>query len=427
MIPFSVRRRGAVRRREFDKRGTLRVPDGGNDMKKLTSVLLALALCAALAGCANGASSASGSASGSEAQSASASASASQAESDSAEAAETPADWGLSDGLSEDGTYEGVDVLEYVTLPEDYAAIPVPAENCTASDEEVQEQVDTILANYAEAEHLTDVAVKDGDTVNIDYVGSVDGEEFDGGSTNGAGTDVVAGAANYIDDFLTQIIGHKPGETFDVNVTFPDPYENNPDLAGKDAVFETTINYVHGETVTPELTDEFVAENLKEANGWSTVDEMRAEIAEALATSKKSDYVWSYVLDNAEVSEIPQAVTDYENTHMLASYRANAAMYGISFEDMLTMMGYDSEDALIEASADTIAEQARQGMVFQAVSVREGMEITKDDVLDYFETTAGVTEDLYDQMAEVYGEPYLKLMTRVYLAQEFLLEHSVEG
>ncbi len=396
-------------------------------MKKLTSVLLALALCAALAGCANGASSASGSASGSEAQSASASASASQAESDSAEAAETPADWGLSDGLSEDGTYEGVDVLEYVTLPEDYAAIPVPAENCTASDEEVQEQVDTILANYAEAEHLTDVAVKDGDTVNIDYVGSVDGEEFDGGSTNGAGTDVVAGAANYIDDFLTQIIGHKPGETFDVNVTFPDPYENNPDLAGKDAVFETTINYVHGETVTPELTDEFVAENLKEANGWSTVDEMRAEIAEALATSKKSDYVWSYVLDNAEVSEIPQAVTDYENTHMLASYRANAAMYGISFEDMLTMMGYDSEDALIEASADTIAEQARQGMVFQAVSVREGMEITKDDVLDYFETTAGVTEDLYDQMAEVYGEPYLKLMTRVYLAQEFLLEHSVEG
>lgn len=396
-------------------------------MKKLTSVLLALALCAALAGCANGASSASGSASGSEAQSASASASASQAESDSAEAAETPADWGLSDGLSEDGTYEGVDVLEYVTLPEDYAAIPVPAENCTASDEEVQEQVDTILANYAEAEHLTDVAVEDGDTVNIDYVGSVDGEEFDGGSTNGAGTDVVAGAANYIDDFLTQIIGHKPGETFDVNVTFPDPYENNPDLAGKDAVFETTINYVHGETITPELTDEFVAENLKEANGWSTVDEMRAEIAEALATSKKSDYVWSYVLDNAEVSEIPQAVTDYENTHMLASYRANASMYGISFEDMLTMMGYDSEDALIEASADTIAEQARQGMVFQAVSVREGMEITKDDVLDYFAASAGMTEDMYDQMAEVYGEPYLKLMARVYLAQEFLLEHSVEG
>ena len=396
-------------------------------MKKLTSVLLALALCAALAGCANGASSASGSASGSEAQSASASASASQAESDSAEAAETPADWGLSDGLSEDGTYEGVDVLEYVTLPEDYAAIPVPAENCTASDEEVQEQVDIILANYAEAEHLTDVTVEDGDTVNIDYVGSVDGEEFDGGSTNGAGTDVVAGAANYIDDFLTQIIGHKPGETFDVNVTFPDPYENNPDLAGKDAVFETTINYVHGETITPELTDEFVAENLKEANGWSTVDEMRAEIAEVLATSKKSDYVWSYVLDNAEVSEIPQAVKDYENTHMLASYRANAAMYGISFEDMLTMMGYDSEDALIEASADTIAEQARQGMVFQAVSVREGMEITKDDVLDYFETTAGVTEDLYDQMVEMYGEPYLKLMARVYLAQEFLLEHSVEG
>ncbi|MFQ9679769.1 MAG: FKBP-type peptidyl-prolyl cis-trans isomerase [Ruthenibacterium lactatiformans] len=80
--------------------------------------------------------------------------------------------------------------------------------------------------------------------------------KFDGGTASSQS--VQAGSAQFIDDFLTQIIGHTPGETFDVEVTFPDPYENNPDLAGKDAVFEVTINYIEGEDVTPEFSDDFV-------------------------------------------------------------------------------------------------------------------------------------------------------------------------
>ena len=99
--------------------------------------------------------------------------------------------------------------------------------------------------------------------MNIDYSGSIDGEKFDGGTASSQS--VQAGSAQFIDDFLTQIIGHTPGETFDVEVTFPDPYENNPDLAGKDAVFEVTINYIEGEDVTPEFSDDFVKENLTAA------------------------------------------------------------------------------------------------------------------------------------------------------------------
>ena len=118
---------------------------------------------------------------------------------------------------------EGVTALDYVTLPEDYDHIFLPADVTTATDEDIQASIDSLLAGFASYEQLTDVEVKEGDTVNIDYVGSVDGVEFDGGSTQGNGTNVVAGSTNYIDDFLTQIIGHKPGETFDVNVTFPIP------------------------------------------------------------------------------------------------------------------------------------------------------------------------------------------------------------
>ena len=86
--------------------------------------------------------------------------------------------------------------------------------------------------------------MEDGDTVNIDYVGSIDGVEFDGGSTNGQGTDLTIGSGLYIDDFEKQLIGSHPGDTVEVNVTFPDDYSSE-DLQGQDALFEVTINGIY--------------------------------------------------------------------------------------------------------------------------------------------------------------------------------------
>ena len=90
----------------------------------------------------------------------------------------------------------------------------------------------------------TSLTVEDGDTVNIDYVGSIDGVEFDGGNTNGAGTDLPIGSGLYIDDFEEQLIGAHPGDTVEVNVTFPEDY-GNEELNGKDAVFEVVINGIY--------------------------------------------------------------------------------------------------------------------------------------------------------------------------------------
>lgn len=91
----------------------------------------------------------------------------------------------------------------------------------------------------------TSLTVEDGDTVNIDYVGSVDGVEFEGGNTQGQGTDLVIGSGSYIDDFEDQLIGAHPGDQVEVTVTFPDPYQNNTDLSGKEAVFEVTVNGIY--------------------------------------------------------------------------------------------------------------------------------------------------------------------------------------
>lgn len=96
-------------------------------------------------------------------------------------------------------------------------------------------------SSYSSDASLT---VEDGDTVNIDYVGSIDGVEFAGGNTNGAGTDLVIGSGSYIDDFEDQLIGAHPGDTVEVTVTFPDDY-GNEELAGKEAVFEVVVNGIY--------------------------------------------------------------------------------------------------------------------------------------------------------------------------------------
>ena len=109
------------------------------------------------------------------------------------------------------------------------------------NSQEVSAEEETSQEASAEDTSLT---VANGDTVNIDYVGTVDGVEFDGGSTNGTGTDLVIGSGSYIDDFEDQLIGAHPGDEVQVEVTFPDDY-GSQDLAGKDAVFAVTINGIY--------------------------------------------------------------------------------------------------------------------------------------------------------------------------------------
>lgn len=115
-------------------------------------------------------------------------------------------------------------------------------DSSTDTDTTADNSTDTNSAGYSTDASLT---VEDGNTVNIDYVGFVDGVEFEGGSTRGQGTDLVIGSGSYIDDFEEQLIGAHPGDEVDVYATFPDPYNNNPDLSGKEALFEVTINGIY--------------------------------------------------------------------------------------------------------------------------------------------------------------------------------------
>lgn len=309
-----------------------------------------------------------------------------------------------SEGLTDDGFYEGVTALDYVTLPE-YTGIEMTADIYEVSEEEVQEEIDYILSLYAETEEVTDRAVEEGDTVNIDYVGTIDGEEFDGGSTDGEGTTVIIGTTEYIDDFLEQLIGHTPGETIEVEVTFPDDYSEES-LQGLDAVFTTTINYIE-EEVTPEFTDDFVAENLTDDYGWTTADEVEEYLYNYLQDASEQEYLLTYLEENTEVSEIPEEIITYEQNAMLNYYDYYASLYDMELEDFLNyFFDAESTEEFLETYAEDIEEEALKDLIYQAIAEDAGLLVSDDDVAAYFLEVNG--DEDYSELEEYYGIGYIK-------------------
>lgn len=382
-----------------------------NKMIRLGAAALALAMIAALAGC--------GSTSGTSG-SASTSGSSASASEDVPETVEID----FSKYIDENGFWKDIRALDYVTLPQ-YKGVEIPAEEIEPTEEELQSNRESLLSQWASYNQITDRAVEDGDTVNIDYVGSVDGVEFTGGNTNGAGTTVTIGVTSYIDDFLEQLIGHKPGETFDVNVTFPEDYSDSTDadgntvvLAGKDAVFTTTINYIQGdELIYPEMDDAFVAENLQATYGWTTAAEAEEGIATAIRNLKQYNYMLDYLAENAQITEVPEAIANNMREARLASVNNQAASYGVSVDTLMMLSGYGSEDEYLAMLEEQLPEAAKFSLIRQAIAEQEGMTVTEEELQE-------MLGDNYQTYVDTYGLNYIKQDVMIGKVDQLLLDEN---
>ena len=329
----------------------------------------------------------------------------------------TKVDTTYSNGLTKDGFYD-LKALDYVTLP-DLEGIEIPEEFKVASESEVEQQIQSLLDSAKTKKENYDKAIEDGDLVNIDYSGSIDGVAFDGGTA--AGQEVTAGSSQFIDDFLTQIIGHKPGDQFDVEVTFPVPYENNPDLEGKDAVFNVVINHIV-EYEYPEFDDEFVKQYFAEAYGVDTADEMKEYIENNIVRTQMYDYIDGYLFNNATLSEVPAAVKEHQENLIKANYNDTAAQYGVDIATLLSYYGVSTLDEMIEQSQDQINDMSKDILVYQAVAEQLGIKIANEDIADYFEEISGNRD--YDAYKNQYGLPYLKMMVMTSTVADKLIEKS---
>lgn len=321
-------------------------------------------------------------------------------------------------GLDDNGFFEGITAVDLVDLI-DYKNIVVPKERYEVADELIQTEIDTMLSYFPTVTEVMDRAIVDGDTVNIDYVGSVDGVEFDGGSTGGAGTEVIIGETQYIDDFLAQLIGHTPGESFDIEVTFPEAYGVET-LNGKDAIFAITVNYIK-ETENAELTDAFVAENLSEMYDWTTVEEMRTSMREDMQAVNVSEYLQEVLLSDSTVNELPETVVEYQTRAMENYYKTTAVQYSMKVDEFLAAyVGFDSLEAMIESSQDQINDSVKYALVIQAIAEDADIVVDEEVLAGYFLEFTG-SED-FSQFADQYGTSYLKFS----ILQEKILDYLTE-
>ena len=171
------------------------------------------------------------------------------------------------------------DISKYVTLG-DYKNLEVEVTKSQVTDESVEQYIQQQLS-YQPVEVTEDRPVQENDTVNIDYTGYMDGEAFEGGTATD--TDLIIGSGQFIDGFESGLIGKKKGEEVTLDLNFPDPYQKNPDLAGKAVQFKVKINKI---SEPAELTDAWVAEN----TDLKTADEYKAEIKASLTESAEMEY-----------------------------------------------------------------------------------------------------------------------------------------
>lgn len=317
-------------------------------------------------------------------------------------------------GLTDEGYFDGINPADYIELGE-YKGIELKSSDITPSDEDIQEQIDSLLQQYPIENEITDRAVEDGDTLNIDYVGKVDGVEFDGGSTDGAGTDVTIGVTSYIDDFLEQLIGHNPGETFDIEVTFPDEYSNNPDLAGKDAVFTVTINKIIEEEEAV-FDDAFVQANVE---GYETADEYRQYLYDSLLTMNKKNTVWSVITENTKFNEYPeeavQNLIDQQNDY----YTQVATMWGYSLKEYIAAMG-STEDDFKTQIEENAKQKVGQYLIAQSIAETEKLELDATDSEKYI----GTEEDV-EEAVSYYGQGYVNQFLLLQKAADYVVENAV--
>lgn len=320
--------------------------------------------------------------------------------------------------LNEAGMYK-VRALDYVKVEKSaLEVVKVPAGLIDVSDDDLTCAVAAIICEYADDGIKADREIRLGDTVNIDYVGSVDGVEFSGGSTGGKGTDVTIGVTSYIDDFLYQLIGHKAGDVVNVEVTFPENY-GNEQLNGKDALFVTTVNYI---LTTPELTDEFVKANL----GFDTADAFTEDVKKKLTDEKLSGWVIEYIRDICTVSEIPSTFYDHQVQMMLDYYAGYANYYGMTLDEFITAAFSMTKDQLLAdtATVEVCTSNARYTLCCQAIAETLGLEADEEAIADYFEKTSGSRD--YAELEDYYGLPYLKQVVLAEIVGEYIKTRAIK-
>lgn len=260
----------------------------------------------------------------------------------------------------------------------DYKGLEIEKQNSELTEEDLQEAIDHSLGHLADMVVKEDGAVEENDTVNIDFDGYVDGEQFEGGQAEGY--DLEVGSGSFIPGFEDQLVGMKTGEEKDVVVTFPEEYHAE-ELAGKEATFKTKVNEIKYKEV-PELDDEIANELDSDAN---SVDEYKENLRKRLSEQKaeeaenvEKEEAINKATDNVTI-DIPQAMIDTELDRMVQEFGQRIQQQGLDLQTYFQISGQD-ESQLREQMKDDAEQRIKTNLTLSAIADKENIEATDEDI-----------------------------------------------
>lgn len=298
----------------------------------------------------------------------------------------------------------------------EYTGLEVAKESAEVTDEELEARIQSILDANPEYIEITDRAAKRGDTVNIDFVGMMDGEAFEGGS--GEDYSLELGSGNFIDGFEDGIVGASTGAELSLNLTFPDPYQNNPDLAGKAVVFDVTVNRIE-EKKDAVLDNNFV----QRMSDFTTVDEFRADTLADMTEEKETmlqtqweNEVLQKAIDNSEFKLNEEAVEAQYNDQM-NYYNSFAQMYGTTPETLFGMTAEQMETEVRTAAETTVKRQ----LLLEAIAEKEGLTVEDADR----EAVAKDYNMSLEDLKNSFGEEAVDETALLYKTMDFIVDNAV--
>ena len=275
----------------------------------------------------------------------------------------------------------------YCNLPE-YKGLEYEETKTTVTDADVDAKIQSLLNQYATSKQVTEGTVANGDNVNIDFVGSGDGVEFEGGNSEGKGYDVTLGSGSMIPGFEEGIVGHKIGETFNIKATFPEDYGKD-ELKGKEADFKITLNY-KTDSELPEYNDAFVASYTDAATVDEYEESVRKDLVDQQEKSDKSQNesaIMQVLIDSTTYNEYPEQEMQDLIDEGIAQQEKAASSYGYSLGDYVTArFGFSDEDSFREYIQKTAEDYMKEKIVVCAVAKKEGITVSKTEVDDYKKT-----------------------------------------
>ena len=282
----------------------------------------------------------------------------------------------------------------------DYKGIEVTKIDTDVTDDEVNTEID-LERNKNSRTVTVDRAIEKGDTANINFEGFVDGQAFDGGK--GENYDLKIGSGSFIDNFEDQLIGHSAGDELEVNVTFPENYQEKS-LAGKAASFKVKVNEVKT-TELPDLDDEFA----QDVSEFDSLDEYKADVRKKLEERKKEQAKRTQqdeaVAKLAEASEmeIPDPMGDFQLDQMMNEFSQNMAQQGLSMQQYLQFTGMNMAQFREQARPDALS-RIQSSLVLEALAKAEGLVASDEDVEEELKKMADSYKMELDKVKELVDE-----------------------